>query len=111
MAKLQGPLFSISASGHVGAVLCYSTTNATTRAIRSPVPSGRASTPQRLERDRLALAASCWRNLDTAAREEWQAYAATKFQNPWIAFSREYIIQQCLSPDLPLLPAQTWPAP
>jgi hypothetical protein len=111
MAKITGPLFSIAASGRIGPVLCFRTANSRTTAIRAPIPSGGPSPPQIAERARLATCATAWRGLDDDTRSLWDAFALTELRNPWISFSREYILQQCAAPALPLIPAAPFQAP
>ena len=104
MAKLQGPLFSISASGTVAALLTYRATPAGPVAQLRPVPRTAASFAQRSERDRCAAYAALWRTLNTDEKAPWLALAVARRSSPWIAFHNEATVQQTVPPSRPLLP-------
>jgi hypothetical protein len=105
MAKLRAPLFSISASGRVGRVLCYSATRHGASARRAGRPTGQASAAQLAERERVRAATVAWLALGEPDASDWRALAVARGKNPWILFCSEYLIQQCAGASLPLLPA------
>lgn len=105
MPKIKGPLFSISATGSVGPVLCFRATKRGAQAQRAPVPQAAPSPAQLAERARVKDASASWRILDATTKGEWLALATARSKNPWILFCSEYLIQQCSGATLPELPA------
>lgn len=106
MAKLRGPLMSISATGSIASLLTYRATRTGSVVQRPPIPRAPPTFPQTSERARCAATAANWRTLDAAARAPWDALATARGSSPWITFFTESTIQQIVPPDLPLLPAE-----
>lgn len=106
MAKLQGPLFSVSASGTVASLLTYRATQHGPIAQLSPVPRTAASFAQRSERDRCAAYAALWRTMTVDQKAPWLALAVARRRAPWICFHNEATVQQITPPALPLVPMQ-----
>lgn len=106
MPKVQGPLFSLAASGTVAKHLTFRTSPLDAIAQWKPVPTGKPSPAQLIERARVRLAAQLWMSLDLTDRQAWRDYAIARSKAPWIAFCNEYLIQQCDAENLPLIPAQ-----
>ena len=107
MAKIQGPLMSLSASGTVAGQLTYRATRTGNVVQRPPVPTGAASDAQRAERLRFAGALHQWDILDSGIQDQWTA-AGLAFGLPaYKLFTREYLLQQCSGASLPLIPSTT----
>lgn len=104
MAKLQGPLFSVSANGTVASLLCFRHTNHGAVAQRPPRPTGERSFAQASERDRCAATAENWRTMTTEERAPWLALAVARKSTPWICFFCESTVQQIIPPARPLVP-------
>jgi len=104
MAKLQGPLFSVSASGTVASLLCYRATTRGPVAQLSPIPRARPSFAQFSERARCAATATTWRTMTADQRAPWLALAVARKRPAWIVFHAEATVQQTTPPALPLVP-------
>lgn len=105
MAKIQGPLFSVSAAGSVGKVIQFRRLAGLAVAGRLSVPLAPPTAAQMVERSRCSIAAAAWRDLDADTRNLWIALSVTHNLNPWLEFWREWQFQRIEPPDLPELPA------
>lgn len=105
MAKIQGPLFSVSAAGTVGKVLQFRRLRGCAVVSFPTVPAAPPSAPQIAERARCSDAAAAWRDLGDDERYLWIALATTHNLNPWLEFFREWQRQRIVAPALPELPA------
>jgi hypothetical protein len=105
MAKVTGPLLSISAAGTVGDAVTFR--RAAGKNIVSAKSKGAAapSAAQLAERQRAAWAAESWRAIDGKAKPQWLAAAAAAALPVFGLYMREFILQQCGAGDQPMFPA------
>lgn len=128
MAKISGPLFSVAASGSVGAltfsrqiqpVKSDSTQQPKTHIARAkPKKSSIPPTPDQLAcRAKCRAAAAAWAALTMPQRADWknlgitthragQGNTALNCKNGWPVFLQEWIIQHITTPSTPMLPAR-----
>lgn len=106
MAKIQGPLFSVSASGTVANTATYRATPRGTIAQMPPIPKTAANANQRRERARFALALVGWQAIDATARAEWIAAGLAFGMAAHKLYTQSYINQRCQGTDIPLIPAK-----
>lgn len=105
MAKVQGPLMSVSASGSVANAATHRATKHGAVVQQKSKPTGPASEAQQRERLRFANAMHQWDQLTTEQRAPWVLLATTHPLDDYKIFVREYLLQQCVPPNLPLVPA------
>lgn len=106
MAKIQGPLFSVSASGTVANTATYRATPRGTIAQMPPIPKTAANANQRRERARFALALLGWKVLDDTARANWVTAGLAFGMAAHKLYTREYINQRCQGTEVPSIPAK-----
>lgn len=102
MAKIQGPLFSVSAAGSIASALTFRRTARGQIAQMPPIPQAAASAHQLAERQRMRDAASSWNALDATAKAPWVAIGLATGRAPWLAYWREWQFQYA-SPGTTLL--------
>ena len=105
MAKIQGPLMSMSASGSIADAVTHRATKHGAVAQAKSKPTGPASEAQHRERLRFANAMHQWDSLTPEQRAPWEALATAHPLNDYKIFVREYLLQQVVPPNLPLIPA------
>jgi hypothetical protein len=106
MAKVKGPLFSISASGTIADTATYRATARGAIAQMPPIPRTAANANQRRERARFELALVGWQSLDATARAEWAAAGLAFGMAAHKLYTKAYITQQCTGTEIPLIPAK-----
>lgn len=75
MAKIQGPLMSITAAGSIGSMLTYSTTTSSPVAKRISAPAKRTSAAQQARRVIYLDAVTAWHALTETEKAEYSAQA------------------------------------
>ncbi len=110
MARVKGPLLSVSASGSFGnGAIQFRSKGQTTgvilpalkRATAGPQP---ASEPQTRQRARFRKARDAWHGLDPLARAPFNARAAAGgYSNGWAAFLADYLARSIYPPEFLLL--------
>jgi hypothetical protein len=105
MPKLQGPLFSLGASGSIGKTLVFRKTRHGLTVQRWSKPTDPATDAQLPYRAYWSAARDAWRALEAADRATWQQCATSWSLPPFTLFAREYILQRITAPNLPLIPA------
>ena len=103
MAKVKGPLFSLSASGAFNGIVEYRTTGGQTIAagIKAYVPP---RTPaQAAQTNRFKDAVGGWRTASPEQKAAWNA-AAPATTTGYRYYLSEYILQNVQPPGHPLLP-------
>lgn len=106
MAKIQGPLFSVSASGTIADTATYRATARGAIAQMPPIPKTAANANQRRERARFALALVGWQALDDTARAQWVTAGLAFGMAAHKLYTREYINQRCQGIEIPSIPAK-----
>lgn len=106
MAKIQGPLFSVSASGTIADTATYRATARGAIAQMPPIPKTAANANQRRERARFALALVGWQALDATARANWVSAGLAFGMAAHKLYTREYINQRCQGTEIPSIPAK-----
>jgi len=106
MAKIQGPLFSVSASGTIADTATYRATPRGAIAQMPPIPKTAANANQRRERARLALAMLSWRLLYDTERDKWVTAGLAFGMAAHMLYTREYINQRCQGTEKPSIPAK-----
>jgi hypothetical protein len=104
MPKLQGPLFSIGASGSIGKTLVYRRTRHGLTVQHWSQPTDPATPSQLDNRAYWAAARNAWRNLTPTQRQPWLQCATSWSLQPFAIFAREWILQRIDPPNLPDVP-------
>lgn len=107
MAKIQGPLFSVSASGSIANAMTHRATKSGAVVQAKSHPTGPASEAQQRERIRFATAMHAWDQLTPEQRAPWEALTATVPLSDYKLYVREYLLQRVIPPNQPLVPAPT----
>jgi hypothetical protein len=94
------------AAGSVGKLIAFRVVNGVQQVQKWSRPRTAASMAQAAERNRHKNAASAWAVLPMPTRARWQDYAIKMNANPWLVFVREYKLQRCTPPALPLIPSR-----
>jgi len=95
MAKVKGPLFSLTAFGTVGNLLTYRRTPGKVAAYVKPVPTDRESGCQLMQRASFASAVSAWGALPGASKAWWNMYAAGMRISGYISFMKSALLGAC----------------
>lgn len=119
MARVNGPLFSMNASGTVGRALTMRNIGRAFIASRPPVPSGPPTTAQLSERQSMRDAAAAWANLSANDRAVWSTPTVPTTRHGFMSFFLEWKTQQIRPGSVPLIPADylgtptrsPWPDP
>lgn len=104
MAKTQGPLFSLGASGTVAKLLTFNQSNDTPVARKKPRASTSATTDQQAARADFANAAQAWRALPQAERDTWKSIAAQTGRPAFAKYFLEWKAQASTPAQPPYLP-------
>ena len=91
MAKVKGPLFSLTAFGTVGNLLTFRRTPGKVAVYLKPVPTDPESGAQLWQRGNFASAVSAWGALSGASKAWWNMYAAGGKVSGYICFVRDYL--------------------
>ena len=75
MAKVTGPLFSMSASGTIGNAIVFGTWKGIETCRQYAIPSNPRTTKQVNLRNAFALAVAYWQTFDDAAKATWDTFA------------------------------------
>ena len=106
MAKIQGPLFSVSASGTIADTATYRATPRGAIAQMPPIPKTAANANQRRERARFALALLGWKALNETAKAQWEAAGLAFGMAAHKLYTKSYIDQRCQGTEVPSIPAK-----
>lgn len=104
MAKIRGPLHSLSASGSIGGALSFRATGTGSVCAKKPQPYAQRAQEQLLNQARMSAARTAYGTLTTTDREHWQAYATARGGSAWSCFFAEYQYQFCSDDTMPLIP-------
>ncbi len=74
MAKLEGPLFSLNASGSVGPRLTYSKRKSGPQVRLQKAQLDVVTTPRTTERDYFIEAAAAWQTLNDSEQQQWNDF-------------------------------------
>lgn len=105
MAKIQGPLLSFSAAGTVAGLLNFRTIGRGPIVQRAQILSPTPTPRQQDVTQRGAEAASSWRAMSKAERDEWRPIAQRRAIPIFAAYLAEYIGQFSNPYTPPRLPA------
>lgn len=119
MAKVTGPLFSLSASGSVAGKLTIRNTRHGFTAVHKTTPHDPATQFQLIERQTMRDAAAAWNTLDPEIKLIWNSSAIPTIKSGWMDFFQEWKTQRIAAGSLPLIPtnfigvppAIDWPEP
>lgn len=104
MPKVNGPLFSLRASGTLGKTLTFGTLNDQPIVRRHVIPADPSTPAMQLQRQRVANIAAGWGTLDTLQQSAWNTAAAAYQMNGYAYFLQQYHFQGCTPPELPSIP-------
>lgn len=97
MARVKGPLYSVSASGRFTADLLFRSDQRGTRVARvghaQPVTAPPATAPQSAVRQHFSLALAAWRLLNQPEKDAWNDLARGTGRNVhgWNLFASQYV--------------------
>jgi hypothetical protein len=104
MAKIQGPLCSIAASGTLGKIVTFQMSGGISTGRRKPEQRTAASQRQGEQRQRGRECAQAWATLPVQERSEWGAVAALSGLPPFAKFLLEWQVQQVQGGAKPHIP-------
>lgn len=104
MAKVQGPLLSVSASGALARLVCYEARGGASVVRKSPKPTAPASAAQMAERQKAKDAASAWNALDPTERAEWFSLSSAQGIPPFARYLHEWHAQASTPAQPPFVP-------
>jgi hypothetical protein len=104
MAKVKGPLFSVSATGIFHDLLEYRTGGGKTTVHGRREPPASRSSAQLAQSSRFADAVGGWRSLGPAQKAAWQAAAAGTGHTGYQLYLSEYQTQAVHPPGQPTPP-------
>jgi len=104
MAKLVGPLHSLSASGSVGKMHGFRTTKAGAVCARVPSPYKQHTPNMLTNQQTMRDARSAFLSLSVMDLTRWQARATAIRLGLWQTFFTEYRYQRIAPPAMPLIP-------
>lgn len=107
MAKVQGPLMSISASGSVGKILTFRACRRGSVVQLLSAPTGAPSAAQQSERARMQDARAAYRALTAPERIEWQTLAIARALPAWPLYWQEWQFQHSAAGRPPRIPTMT----
>jgi len=105
MAKIQGPAFSLAASGTLAKTIAFQQRAGKSFAQRVPFWLNPATARQALRRAKFAEALVAYATLPSSRRDEWVEAAAIRDRQAQKLFVSEYLIQRATPENLPLIPA------
>ena len=105
MAKITGPLMSISASGSIGKVLGFRATPSGAVVARCPAPYPQNTPNMLLNQKRMRDARATFKELNIIDAADWQALGMKYRMSAWAEFFKEYQAQNIMHPAAPLIPA------
>lgn len=104
MTRVKGPLFSVSASGDFLGLMEFRTIGDQTIVAGHKQPPSNRSTAQAAQATRFKNAVAGWKSLDAAAQLTWKNKATPLGMTGYQLFISEYMTQNCVPPNLPILP-------
>jgi len=107
LAKVFGPLHSISASGTVGHAVSFRATTAGAVVTSKARSYQQNSSAQLANQQRMLDARDAFRTLDSTDLTDWRAVGLARRCSAWAAFFAEYQYQYVQAPGLPLIPEPT----
>lgn len=105
MARIKGPLMSITASGSLAGTLVFRQTARGAQAQAMPTSQPPATPAQAACRADFKAAADAWRTLDAETRADWQTVAAVRHRSARQFFLAEWRVQHSTPENLPRIPA------
>ncbi len=94
MAKVTGPLFSLDASGTIAGAMTFSKWKGQNYVRLRVDPANPQTASQTSQRNTLAAAVSCWKNLtsiDATSKTSWDASASGTGMSGFNRFTRSFI--------------------
>ena len=107
MARVQGPLFSLAASGTVGGLLTARMGKDGAQVIKKAVMTVPPSASQLENRSRMNDALEGFKALSSADKIDWSAWAGSRNISTWVAYFAEWQKQNVQAGNQPLIPDPT----
>jgi hypothetical protein len=104
MARVKGPLLSLTASGTLDDVLLFKTTGATTTVQRPTSHDKPRTLQQQSHSTRVQEMCTAWRGLDAPSKLSWRLCAASLGKNGFKLFWVEWFLQNSTPSSLPVTP-------
>lgn len=104
MAKTQGGLFSLGASGTVAKLLTFNQSHIRQVARRMPRTTTPPTTPQAYYRKQCTDAAAVWRSLPPLEKVEWKTVAGLSAKNVFAKYLLEWMAQASTPTTPPQIP-------
>ena len=105
MAKITGPLMSLSASGTVGKIAAFRATKGGSVCAMKPDRYAQNTQAMLVNQQRMKDARASFSNLSTEDLGYWKLAAEYKNMEVWPFFFAEYNFQYVQAPDAPLIPS------
>lgn len=102
MAKVVGPLFSLTASGNFRGLMEFRTGEVIVGSPKTQKPP--RSPAQQAQAARFQTAVEAWRDLSEADQTNWKTAGASRGLSGYQIYVSEYLIQGITPPGQPLLP-------
>lgn len=104
MAKIHGPLMSLSVSGTVGKIASFRATKGGSVCAMKPNSYAQNTLTMLSNQQRMRDARTAFSTLSAQDLGYWQLVATARRNNVWPTFFAEYNYQMVVAPDLPLIP-------
>jgi len=104
MAKVLGPLYSMTASGKFKDNIVFKTSAKGTTAGAMPLKRKSTSPLQEVQQDKFRIAKDGWKTLSDDDKGVWAESAAIRGTTAYRLYVSEYFVQQCEPPNLPIAP-------
>lgn len=104
MAKVSGAFFSLGASGTLAHTITVNQSSTQQIARKKPQGYAPASPMQAIIRNDMRQAATAWRALDPAERDEWRALAAPRAHTAFGKYYLEWVAQRATPATPPHVP-------
>jgi hypothetical protein len=105
MARVKGPLLSLSASGNFRGLMEFRTGGGTTVVCGTRTPPGYRTPNQRAQAERFRQAKDAWNGLTALERAGWRDAAIGTGLSGYKLFLSEWFTQRITPPGLPVPPA------